>query len=224
MNNLTDALVPKTEKINKFRTLIRKIIPISKNNIENIEVLDKKEEILDKIWKSFLDKPEKMTKGLMTVVKSIIKQGYPDYRFEDTEIEDLLNDRVKKLISGETGKDTLSETQMKSIISGNRGARKMKIKGDTIKFHFFYEILVNTAEWLIKNGKLNPSDYPVELGSRRNLINNEPKHKNGIDFRSSRKLSNGLWIEVRLTKKCSINSAKMLLEKFGFPSDILIIK
>jgi hypothetical protein len=101
----------------------------------------------------------------------------------------------------------------------------MKLKGDVFELRNSYEILVNTANWLIKNGKLKPSDCPVGIGrGKRNLINKEPKHKYGGDFRSPKKLSNGLWIETHYSTAGCINYAKRLLEKFGVSSDILTIE
>jgi hypothetical protein len=101
----------------------------------------------------------------------------------------------------------------------------MKLKGEVFELHNSYEILVNTANWLIKNGKLKPSDCPVGTGGgKRNLINKEPKHKYGNNFRAPKKLSNGLWIETHYSTASCINYAKRLLEKFRVSPDILIIK
>jgi hypothetical protein len=223
---LTERTVWKTDLENEeLPAVLRKISTISKTNIEHIEVLVKKAQILDEIWQSLLDEPEEMIKGLMPVVKSIITQGYPDYQFEDTEIEDLLKERVKEIISGEFGEKTPSETPVESIPFRGGSPRKMKLKGEVFELRNSYEILVNTANWLIKNGKLKPLDCPVGIGrGKRNLINKEPKHKYGDNFRAPKKLSNGLWIETSYSTAGCINSAKRLLEKFGVLSDILAIE
>jgi len=166
-----------------------------------------------------------MIKGLMPVVKLIITQGYPDYQFEDTEIEDLLKERVKEIISGPSEEETPSEAPIEPISWRSGSPRKMKLKGEVFELRNSFEILVNTANWLIKNGKLKPSDCPVGIGrGKRNLINKEPKHKYGDDFRAPKKLSNGLWIETHYSTAGCINYAKRLLEKFGFSSDILTIE
>jgi hypothetical protein len=223
---LTERIVWKTDLENEeLPAVLRKIATISKANIEQIEVLVKKVQILDEIWQSLLDEPEEMIKGLMPVVKSIISQGYPDYRFEDTEIEDLLKERVKEIISGPSEEETPSETPIEPISWRGESPRKMKLKGEVFELRNSFEILVNTTNWLIKNGKLRPSDCPVGIGrGKRNLINKEPKHKYGGDFRAPKKLSNGLWIETHYSTAGCINYAKRLLEKFGFSSDILMIE
>ncbi len=223
---LTERIVWKSDLENEeLSAIIRKIATISKINIEHIEVLVKKAQILDEIWQSLLDEPEEMIKGLMPVVKSIISQGYPDYQFEDTEIEDLLKERVKEIISGPSEEEALSETPIDPIQWREGSPRKMKLKGEVFELRNSFEVLVNTANWLIKNGKLKPSDCPVGIGrGKRNLINKEPKHKYGTNFRAPKKLSNGLWIETHYSTAGCINYAKRLLEKFGVSSDILAIE
>jgi hypothetical protein len=159
------------------------------------------------------------------VVKSLINQGYPDYQFEDTEIEDLLKERIKEIISSTSEGEKESEMPDELISWRGGSPRKMKLKGEVFELRNSFEILVNTANWLIKNGKLKPSDCPVGIGrGKRNLINKEPKHKYGDDFRAPKKLSNGLWIETHYSTAGCINYTKRLLEKFGVSSDILTIE
>lgn len=223
---LTERIVWKIDLENEeLPAVLRKIVAISKTNIEHIEVLVKKDQILDEIWQALLDEPEEMIKGLMPVVKSIISQGYPDYQFEDTEIEDFLKERIKDIISGPSEEEALTEIPIEPISWRVRSPRKMKLKGDVFELRNSFEILVNTANWLIKNGKLKPSDCPVGIGrGKRNLINKEPKHKYGDDFRAPKKLSNGLWLETNHNTASCINYTKRLLEKFGVSSDILMIE
>jgi len=222
---LTERIVWKIDLENEvLPAIIRKIITISKTNIEFIEVLVKKVQILDEIWQSLLEEPEDMIKGLMPVVKSIITQGYPDYQFEDTEIEDLLKERVNKIIVYPSGEEAISEIPVESISQRGERPRKMKLKGEVSEFRYSFEILVNTANWLIKNGKLKLSDCPVEAGHKRYLINKEPKHKNGDGFRASKSLLSELFIETSYSTAGAINYAKRLLEKFGVSSDLLIIE
>lgn len=66
-----------------------KLAKISKTEIEQINSSFKEVQILDKIWEFLLDKPEKMIKGLVPVVKALISEDYLNYHFEETEIENL---------------------------------------------------------------------------------------------------------------------------------------
>lgn len=103
--------------------------------------------------------------------------------------------------------------------------RKMKLMDETFFINNANDILKNTAEWLIKIGRLKPTDYPVQLpGSERYIIHNQPVHKSGRPFDAKAKLSNGLYLLTNFsTPHCELYSRK-LLEYFGVPSDTLIIE
>jgi len=223
---LRDRIVWKADLENEeLLAVSRKLATISKTNIEDIEVLVNKAQILDKIWQSLLNEPEEMIKGLMPVVKSLISQGYPDYQFEDTEIEDLLKERVKGILSGPYEEEGQFEMPEDHTSWDGSGPRKMKLGSEVFELHNSFEILVNTANWLIRHGKLKQSDCPVQIArGRRNLINKKPKHTSGKDFTAPKKLSNGLWIETHYSTGTTISYAKRLLEKFGVSPDILTIE
>jgi hypothetical protein len=222
---LTERIVWKTDLENdKLPSVCRKIMTISKDNVEQIEALVKKVQILSEVWQSLLDEPEEVLRGLMPVVKSLLTQGYPDIRFEDAEIEELLRERIRDVIRDTT--EVILE-EIGPAPDGSRGGekpRKMKLAGEVFDLRNSWEILTNTANWLIKKGKLKPSDCPVGLGHKRNLVNTQPKHKYGDDFRAPKKLTNGLWIETHYSTAGCINSAKRLLERFGFSPDSLAIE
>jgi len=231
---LTERIVWKTDLENEANpAILRKITSISnpktnpKTNIENIEFLVKKDQILNEIWQSLLDKPEEMIKWFMPVVKSIITQRHTEYQFEDMEIEDFLKEKVKEIISGEFEGESLSEaTSQESTPHGGsrKFNRKMALQDQTIDIYYDWEILVNTANWLIKKGKLKSSDCPVCVGRGNTvLINNVEKHRDGSHFRASKKLCNGLYIEKHGSKSALMDWSRKLLEKYGYPSKILKI-
>lgn len=207
----------------EMSSVIRKFTTISQNNIEQIETLVKKIQILDEIWQSMLNEPSEMIKGLIPVFKTLISQGYSDYHFDDTEIEDLLKERLKEIISFQNQENDSFESQFDNEFFTNN-PKKMKLKSDSYNLNYSYEILINTANWLIKNGRISAQNIPISISrGNRYLINKEPKHKYGDSFKSPKKLSNGLWIEVHCSTAHAINLAKRLLEKFNFSPDILIL-
>jgi len=47
----------------------------------------------------FVNAPKDLVKGFIPSFESLIKEGYPQYEFDQTEIEDFIKERVKELIS-----------------------------------------------------------------------------------------------------------------------------
>jgi len=191
---------------------MRRLNTISKKGIEDIETLIEKLRILDEIWQSFVDEPEEMIRGLIPLLDGLIKEGYPDYEFEPSEIQDFLRERISEI---------MTPTGEIEIVVGPVPSRRIRIGSDAFEIRNSYEILLNTAEWLIGKGKLKRSDCPVPIGRKRHLVNVEPKHRYGDDFRAPKRLSNGLWIEVHYSTASCINNARRLLEKFVYRGDML---
>ncbi len=101
---------------------------------------------------------------------------------------------------------------------------KIKIGNDNYEIKYAYEILVSTAEWLIKERKLKESDCPIRVGrGKRYLINTGPEHAHR-GFTSPRKLSNGLYIEANTSRTKAIDNARILLEQFVYQGDILVLE
>ena len=219
---VTERIVWKTDIENDEQTaIIRRLNTVSKDNIENIENLIKKLQILDEIWQSLIDEPEEMIRGLIPVFDRLIKERYSDYKFESPEIEDFLRERIKELI---TPVEEVFITTTEPPVLGRTHPRKIKIGSNTYEIRNSYEILVNTANWLIKEGKLKKSDCPIPAGHKRNLINVKPEHKYGDSFRSPKRLSNGLFIDTNYSTPGCINSARQLLEKFGCRGNMLEVQ
>jgi len=202
---------------------IRRFDTISKDNVEDIETFIKKLQILDEISQSLLDEPKEMIKGLIPIFESLIEEGYPNYQFEVSDIENFIKERIRELISPPT--ETVSETIVEpERVQSIERPRKMKIEHEVFEIRYSNEILIKTANWLIKKGKLKLSDCPVDIGPKRYLVNREPKHKHGDSFTAKKKLSNGLWMEVNYSSADCIDNARNLLEKFGYSGKILVVQ
>jgi len=221
---IAERMVWKTDVENEdVSAIIRRLNTISRETVEDIENLIKKLQILDEIWQSLLDEPKEMIKGLIPVFEGLIKEGYPDHEFETSDIEDFIKERVRELISPPTETVFELRTEPKSV-QFTEHPRKMKIGREVFEIRNSYEILINTANWLIKKGKLKLTNCPVGMGHKRNLVNREPKHKYGDSFTAPKKLSNGLWIETHYSTAHCINNARRLLERFGYQGNILEVQ
>jgi len=219
---MSERIVWKTDiESDELTASIRRLNTISKNNIDNIEKLIKKLQILDEIWQSLIDEPEEIIKGLIPVFERLIKEGYPDYEFDSMEIEDFLKERIKELITPMEEIEYVPPPE--SAIWEGGQPRRMKIGSDVFEIRNSYEILTNTAEWLIRKGKLRRSDCPIKIGRKRYLINIVPKHAHR-DFINPKQLSNGLYVEINVSRTQAITSARRLLERFGYKGDTLEVQ
>jgi len=104
-------------------------------------------------------------------------------------------------------------------------ASKVKII-DTYEVSCSYEILTKVADWLIKKDKLRRENCPIAVtkGNKRYLINTQPKHQDGDDFKQPKRLSNGLYIETHYSTKSCEDYARRLLKRYGYPRDILEVE
>lgn len=98
------------------------------------------------------------------------------------------------------------------------------LNGKDYKAKNEYEILKETCEFLIREGKLNSNTVPIDSGHYRYIVNVKQVHKNGKKFFLPQKLSNGLYMEAHNSYETTIKNARKLLKTFGYPESILVIK
>jgi len=103
------------------------------------------------------------------------------------------------------------------------GRIRFRILEEELSVNLWKEVLLRTAEWLIKQGKLNPEDVPISAGNKRYLVNTEPIHPTGRHFISQERLSNGLYIELNYSAERTVAMARKLLEWAGMDAKDLII-
>ncbi len=212
---------------NSLKTFLARSEIINKNAEENAKrylQLNQKQRAIEKVYSQALSKVDKppfpsLPQALVELVAS------DGYNITIEEAEDFLVKYHHRITHPPDVTQKLIKDDKKSDDNGGQlGQRKMKIKGEIFEIHNSYDIIVNTAEWLIRNGKLNSSHTPLTIGHARNyLINTEKKHRNGEDFRQSKQLSNGLWVMTNNSDDGHIYSAKRLLEKCGERADALTV-
>jgi len=76
------------------------------------------------------------------------------------------------------------------------------------------DILLGVVEWLIASNRLTREKVPVKAGRKRYLVNIEPKHVYGENFKDPKKLS-GYYVECNYGVPSIFRYAIMLLRDFG---------
>lgn len=93
--------------------------------------------------------------------------------------------------------------------------RTIVIEGEQIICRNAIDVLKNTANWLIKKGKISASNCPIKLQNRgRNyLINTQPFHEDGRPFQyGGVKLNNNLWLDKNWSgDQCELKAMDLLL-------------
>ena len=95
-----------------------KLKTIDYNNIENLEKLIKKDEILGNAWQNLLNNPEYLFPKLGHIFKDSIDVNSIDAEFQDEEIESYLKIRFNELIAPKTQcyeNETLNQTRSTAL-------------------------------------------------------------------------------------------------------------
>ena len=154
-------------------------------------------------WDIEKDPPEEVIRKALSISKILV--NVPDQVPQIKEVP-------KSIFSEEGTKSELKE-------AGNvYGKIKMWIGNEgPFTLEKYNEILVKTAEWLIKNKYITEKDLPIRAGNRakRYLINVTNRHENGEEFVSFKRLFNGWYILTNYNSKSCIDMSKYLLEKYG---------
>ena len=95
--------------------------------------------------------------------------------------------------------------------------------GERIQIRYVKDVLILTAEWLVRQGRLDAGHCPVRLGrGQRYLVHIQAQHSNGSPFAGPKTLSNGLILESNFSAADSARRAFELLANFGYrPGEIL---
>lgn len=79
----------------------------------------------------------------------------------------------------------------------------------------WYDIFVEVTEWLIRRGVVTAEACPITLSGKRYIIHDTPVQANGNPFRSSRKLSNGLYLCTHESSAGIVRLSNLLLRNFN---------
>ncbi len=189
---------------------------LSRKNVESGEAFQHAESILEsrqrekaireslpEVWNSVIkEPPESLVKILIERVVEIC-----DFKPENSEIWEFIRDHHEKwLLSPELEQEVpplvkRPEIQPEHQAKNQRKKpKRMQIGSASYELENGYEILVNTANWLIDKGDLKPSDCPIKkVQGKSDLIN-----KTGNGLEDCRNLKKGLYIDTHgiIKKNC----------------------
>lgn len=194
---------------------------ISPENVDSGEI--------DRVWDErymrakVRDTVAKIWSGPDPDLVNLVRRRLKDrgHRVSKRETADCLKTLDMRVYVRATKQTTNSTTKRTTVISS---PGSMRIGRDRFEVRYSYEILTNTAEWLVRNGKLSSSNCPVPIGHTRNLVNTKPTHRSGRDFKGPKQLSNGLWVEANHSTMACISFARRLLERFGYRGEMLEVE
>lgn len=224
------------KKLGKFEDLDQYLTYCVKENVkffiatdgDHWELYDvfKQEKIMNKKvveWYISRDEPSRILFKSLSIANLELFGEKPHSSVVIGNYEQSTTERTNSEISSSNSEKIQTEDEYASP----RKALKplsITINGETFRIRNQNEILVQTAEWLIRQGKLTNSTPPIGEGNTRWLINSNPVHKDGSNFRAAKKLSNGLYIETHSPLPQTMKEAKYLLKYFGYKENLILIE
>ncbi|MDP3395189.1 MAG: type I restriction enzyme HsdR N-terminal domain-containing protein [Methanoregula sp.] len=232
--NLTDSIVWEINLEHDDSEIINDMFnALSRTTIENIEESSKKlqkkiknqqllkearHKLMEGLWKKTVADHDQIIKVFTPIFKSHInKSDLAKYKIRDSQISEFVKSKIGNYF-GNTG-NVYPQIKQKSENepAANSHPTYMIIKGEKIKITNVNRILIETANWLIRNGILQKSNPPISVSrGTRYLINSERLHKNNAPFVGSHTLINGLYIETNSDYETTVKYARKLFEQFGY--------
>ena len=89
--------------------------------------------------------------------------------------------------------------------------------GDELQPSNWRGLLIEVAEWLIRDGVLSRDRCPVTVGKNAaySMVNLEPRHPNGKAFYASHSLSNGLFLAPHANANNIVHKCRAIMEYLG---------
>lgn len=220
---------------------------LSRQNVESGKAVQHAESILERRQRGKIFK-ESLPKAWNSIIENsdrdsllvdLLKETTEDvcgFRLEEGDVDKISqfirSHQEKWILSPEQqGIDTSSakhsNAKTENQTKGRRRSKRpqwMKIDDVRYELRNSFEILVNTANWLIDRGKLKERRIDVTRGGKRVLINHEPVHPSGQKFRSPHQLKNSLYVECHASLKQTIDYSKRLLAKYEYNTEMLKVE
>jgi hypothetical protein len=206
---------------------------ISRTAIDNIEessiklqkkIKDRKKleearyKLMNDSWKKTIAGRNEIVKIFSPVFKSHVnKSGLTKYKIRDSHISEFVRVKISHYFGDTIDIPTQAVRKSKKGTVHTTNLTSLIIKGEEIPIKHQNQILIETANWLIRNGKLKKSNCPISVSrSNRNLVNSKPVHKDNTPFVGAKPLLEGLFVETNSDYENTLKYARKLLEHFRY--------
>lgn len=203
-------------------TSVGKLMRISKERIDELGLLKEQMLTFQEVWDQVIESPDFLVNALQPRFSELLMEKKDAVSFQDTDLRMFLQERVIDIL-GITDMATSASSEVRSEKrTGSKGT--MWLGDESYPIKAYRDIIVNTSEWLIRNGHLDRSLVPIELGSKRYLINTSKTHPEGNDMFGPKRLSNGMYVETNASSYDCERWARKLLSVCGLKEELLTIR
>ena len=101
-------------------------------------------------------------------------------------------------------------------VTGKRAPVEIRFSGgETRPLRAWWQVLVESAEFLVRRGTLTTDHLPNDNARGLRFINSAQQSPNGRNYITPKTISNGITLETHLSSKAIISYSKRLLTHFG---------
>ena len=207
-----------------MQTSMRNINLLDRKNIGKLEDIVSRINSLYKAWSVLVEDSDTLGKAISPVLKEVASKG-SSFSYEDEEVLSFIKEQLEELLSpNEETNVEVGSDEVKRLAQDSEKYMRMYIGTEKFDINAANQILINTAEWLIKKGKINDRSLPIPAGPKRYLLNKENKNMYGGPLPGGKRLFNGYWIMLNLNKPNCVIYARKLLTKFGMDPKLLRVE
>lgn len=207
-----------------LQNVLRTLNLLDRHNIGKLEEIVSKVNNLHKAWDILIENSDTMANAISPALKEVASKE-SSFTYDEGEVISFIKEKLEELIYPD--EESVSETTLTNTKQMPRDSEKysrMYLGNEKFDITAANQILINTAEWLIKKGKINEKNIPIPAGPKRYLLNRENKNMYGGPLPGGKRLINGYWIMLNLSKPDCVIYARKLLTKFGIDPKLLRVE
>ncbi len=146
----------------------------------------------------------------------IIKE-VPAVIAETSETHSGTDQRVQRVLRQPQSTEGWHRLSSLEIVPGDASPTAIRFPtGDEYQIRIWRQLVEITLSWLWDKGFLSQSDVPVRSSGKRFLVNLEPKHPTGNEFKTVCSVpGTPLYIDGNISAKASASNAKRILQHCG---------